>query len=303
MTIEKQRWQSKQIVDYLKEHWFTWSYSEREKLFYSLFESREKYRWTREQNVKLLSRIKRENLSREVNKKTENIEKIPVWIEQVLSNAKKYKWNPFDTSEKWVDWASYYKWKKTWKCNLKDNFTWEVYSSLERPFVCADLVITSLQESWLIELPNIRNPYFWRRVWNIEKLAKSNPKLFKVFIKNSKDWNIDGCIKWDIITFTSKNWMRHCWFVTEVDNKWKPIKILNARFDWVVEIPFISTKSIWKDYKWWDRHDWFFTTNEWKTLNQIIRPIPWTTMLAQIQEPKSRKTKSRKERRPKTENS
>jgi len=274
MYWDKQIGAPKSLVDFMKKNGLSSNFSERGKLFHELIGSEEKYLWTMKQNIQLLSRLKIDHLSNNIPQKPvrelQIEQQIPRMID-IVGCAKNYLWHPFDTPETGIDGGWLWSWQKTWKAKLRDNYSWEVYISTKKPFVCADLVISSLVDSWVISLPKKEDPYYWRRVDNIEKLARTNPKLFDVHTVNSTSWDLVGCAVWDIITLTNTWHGRHCGIITEVGPNWKPIKVVNSRFEWVIESVFLSTKPLWKDYNQRDRYDGFFTAEKGNMVTNIIR--------------------------------
>lgn len=282
MRWKKQINSPEPIDNYLIKNGLLGDFTEREKLFNTLISPEESYKSTRKQNIQLLSKLKRENLLKDISQIKSLNQK-----ENIITSANKYLWHPYDTSEDGDDWGWFKHWKATWTATLRDNFSWETYITNKRPVVCSDLVAMSLEESGIISLPKMKNPYYWRRVTNLEKLAKANPKIFIIIEKNSLDWNINNCMIWDIITYTTKDNWRHAGIVTEVNDIGTPTKVINARFDWVTEIPFLSTQSIWKDYNQKDRYDGFFTPQEGYIINYVIRPRRNMVVLAQAKKEKT----------------
>lgn len=283
MYWDKQIGAPKSLVDFMKKNGLSSNFSERGKLFHELIGPEEKYLWTMKQNIQLLSRLKIDNLSNNIPKKPVRewqTEQQVLRMLDIVGCASRYLWHPFDTPETGTDGGWLWSWKKTWKAKLRDNYSWEVYVSTKRPFVCADLVMTSLEESWIISLPKKEDPYYWRRVDSIEKLAITNPKLFEVYKVNSTSWDLVGCAVWDIITLTNTWHGRHCGIVTEVGPNWKPLKVINSRFEWVIESIFRSTNPLWKDYNDRVRYNGFFTAEHGNTVNLVIRPNTTNIMLA-----------------------
>lgn len=278
--LDKKTWSPWSLVDFMKNRWLNSSFSERGKLFSELMGSEERYKWTMKQNIQLLSKLKIDHLSSKIVP-PKQIEKTPPKDTSIVNCARKYLWHPFDTSENGIDGGWLKSWEKTWKAKLKDNFTWEIYVSDKKPFVCAGLVTTSIEDAGIISLPKKEDPYYWHRVENIEKLAKSNPDLFTIYTLNSTSWNITWCAVWDIITLVITWHWRHCGIVTEVDKDWRPTKVINSRFEWVIESQFLSTENVWIDYNQRTRYNGFFTAENKNAVRYVIRPKVDNILLAQ----------------------
>jgi len=152
--------------------------------------------------------------------------------------------------------------------------------------VCTDLIVRSLSlvfGSLLLELDS--KTYWWdvsnlnsksfralRRVSNLEKILETNRNFDFKKLNFVFDWNVRNIpfdfMVWDIIA-TKKSWTRHIGIVTEVDNYWKPLKIIHSFYAGVTETEFFTNDTL-KVLSWENSNKWFI--GKWSSMVSVFRP-------------------------------